>query len=317
MSANTGIDSVAAQAARPGRSPRRPGRAAFLPRRWAGWLFALPALAFYGFFNLRAILQSIQYSFYDWNGIGTSTFVGFQNYVDVFTRPELLRPLANAFYLIIFFTIIPVLFGLIAAATMRTMEGRFSGALARTLLFLPQIIPGAAAAVAWSWMYSTHGVINQVLRAVGLESLTRAWLGDFDFALSAVGFIGTWLSTGLCTLLLISGIGKIDTALYEAARLDGAHAIQQFFNVTVPGLRRELGVCVTVTIISALASFDVVYLATQGGPGGTTMVPGVQVYLLAFNDARLGAACALAVVLAILIVAIIVPLQRLFQDRES
>jgi raffinose/stachyose/melibiose transport system permease protein len=317
MSANIGIDSAAAQTAQPGRPSRRPGRANFRPRRWAGWLFALPALAFYGFFNLRAILQSVQYSFYEWNGIGASTFVGFQNYIDVFTQPELLRPLINAFYLILFFTVIPVLFGLVAAATMRTMEGRFSGALARTLLFLPQIIPGAAAAVAWTWMYSSNGVINQILRAVGLEGLTRAWLGDFDFALSAVGFIGTWLSTGLCTLLLISGIGKIDTALYEAARLDGANAVQQFLNVTVPGLRRELGVCVTVTIISALASFDVVYLATQGGPGGTTMVPGVQVYLLAFNDARLGAACALAVVLAILIVVIIVPLQRLFQERES
>lgn len=317
MSANTGLDAAAPRTAQPGRPRRRPGRASFRLRRWSGWLFALPALAFYGFFNLRAILQSVQYSFYEWNGIGASTFVGFQNYIDVFTRPELLRPLFNAFYLILFFTVIPVLFGLVAAATMRTMEGRFSGALARTLLFLPQIIPGAAAAVAWSWMYSTNGVINQVLRAVGLESLTRAWLGDFDYSLSAVGFIGTWLSTGLCTLLLISGIGKIDTALYEAARLDGANAVQQFFNVTVPGLRRELGVCVTVTIISALASFDVVYLATQGGPGGTTMVPGVQVYLLAFNDARLGAACALAVVLAILIVAIIVPLQRLFQERES
>ncbi len=305
------------QAARTVRVQRRPGRRTFRFRRWAGWLFALPALAFYGFFNLRAILQSVQYSFYEWNGIGASTFVGLQNYIDVFTQPELLRPLINAFYLILFFTVIPVLFGLVAAATMRTMEGRFTGALARTLLFLPQIIPGAAAAVAWSWMYSNNGVINQVLRAVGLDSLTRAWLGDFDYALSAVGFIGTWLSTGLCTLLLISGIGKIDTALYEAARLDGANAVQQFLNVTVPGLRRELGVCVTVTIISALASFDVVYLATQGGPGGTTMVPGVQVYLLAFNDARLGAACALAVVLAVLIVAIIVPLQRLFQERES
>jgi raffinose/stachyose/melibiose transport system permease protein len=317
MSANLGIDGAAAQTAQPGRPRRCPGRAVFRSRRWAGWLFALPALAFYGFFNLRAILQSIQYSFYDWNGIGASTFVGFQNYIDVFTQPELLRPLINAFYLIIFFTIIPVLFGLVAAATMRSMEGRFSGALARTLLFLPQIIPGAAAAVAWTWMYASNGVINQVLRAVGLDSLTRAWLGDFDFALTAVGIIGTWLSTGLCTLLLMSGIGKIDTALYEAARLDGANAVQQFRNVTIPGLRRELGVCVTVTIISALASFDVVYLATQGGPGGTTMVPGVQVYLLAFNDARLGAACALAVVLAILIVAIIVPLQRLFQERES
>lgn len=315
MSGQTSISGAAVRAAQSKRVQYRSGWAAIRTRRWAGWLFALPALAFYGFFNLRAILQSVQYSFYDWNGIGPSTFVGFENYVAVFTQSELLRPLINAFYLILFFTVIPVLFGLIAAATMRTLEGRFTGALARTLLFLPQIIPGAAAAVAWTWMYSTNGVINQILRGVGLESLTRAWLGDFDFALSAVGFIGTWLSTGLCTLLLMSGIGKIDAALYEAARLDGAGAFQQFRHVTVPGLRRELGVCITVTIISALASFDVVYLSTQGGPGGTTMVPGVQVYLLAFNDARLGAASALAVVLAILIVAIVVPLQRLFQER--
>ncbi len=284
-------------------------------RRWAGWLFALPALLFYAAFNLRPIIASVQYSFYDWDGIGASTFVGLKNYIAVFTDPSLLRPILNAFFLIIFFTVIPVTFGLIAAATMRTIKGNFTGALARTLLFLPQIIPGAAAAVAWTWMYSTDGVVNQVMRAIGLGEFTRAWLGDFTFALPAVGIIGTWLSTGLCTLLLLSGIGKIDASLYEASNLDGANAIQQFFNVTVPGLRQELGVCITITIISALASFDVVYLATEGGPGGTTMVPGVQVYLLAFNDARLGAASALAIVLAILVIAVIVPLQRLFREN--
>lgn len=315
MSAQTSLTGASAQTARLKRTSPRLGRAAFRPARWAGWLFALPALAFYVFFNLRAIAASVQYSFYDWNGIGASTFVGLENYIRIFTDPTLVKPLFNAFFLILFFTVVPVLFGLIAAATMRTIEGRFTGATARTLLFLPQIIPGAAAAVAWTWMYSSNGVINQVMRAVGLGDFTRAWLGDFDFALPAVGIIGTWLSTGLCTLLLMAGIGKIDPSLYEASRLDGAGAVSQFWAVTVPGLRQELGVCVTVTIISALASFDVVYLSTQGGPGGTTMVPGVQVYLLAFNDARLGAASALAVVLAILIVAVIVPLQRLFRER--
>jgi raffinose/stachyose/melibiose transport system permease protein len=293
------------------RSPRRGtgGRG-----RWAGWLFALPALAFYVFFNLRAVLVSVQYSFYDWNGVGPSTWVGIKNYTAIFTDPALLAPLIHALILILFFTVLPVSFGLVAAATMRSIEGKFTGALARTVLFLPQIIPGAAAGVAWVWMYSANGVVNQILSAIGLDSLTRAWLGDFDWALIAVGFIGTWLSTGFCTLLLMSGIGKIDAGIYEAARLDGANAIKQFRHVTIPGLKQEIGVAVTVTIISALASFDVVYLSTQGGPGGRTMVPGVQVYNLAFSESRLGDASALAVVLAVLIIAIIVPLQRFFRE---
>jgi raffinose/stachyose/melibiose transport system permease protein len=284
-------------------------------RRWAGWLFALPALAFYAMFNLRPVLASVQYSFYTWDGIGASTWAGLDNYTGVFTDPDLLSSLLHAFYLIIFYSALPVTFGLLAAAVMRQIEGKFTGALARTVLFLPQIIPGAAAGVAWIWMYGQDGTVNQLLRLLGLGGIARPWLGDFTWALTAVGFIGTWLSTGFCTLLLMSGIGKIDATLYEAARLDGAGPRAQFWHVTLPGLRQELGVCVTVTIIAALASFDVVYLATQGGPGTQTMVPGVEVYNLAFNESRLGSASALAIVLALVVIAVIVPLQQLFKER--
>jgi raffinose/stachyose/melibiose transport system permease protein len=283
-------------------------------RRWAGWLFALPALVFYALFNLRPVLESIQYSFYDWDGIGVSTFVGLDNYKAVFTEPDLIGSLGHAFYLVLFYSVLPVTFGLVAAATMREIKGRYSGALARTALFLPQIIPRAAAGVAWTWMYSTDGTVNQILYALGLGAVARPWLGDYTWALTAVGFIGTWLSTGFCTLLLMAGIGRIDGGLYEAARLDGAGPFSQFRYVTFPGLRQEIGVAVTVTIISALASFDVVYLATQGGPGTQTMVPGVEVYNLAFTASRVGAGAALAIVLSIVVVAIVVPLQRLFRE---
>lgn len=284
-------------------------------RGWAGWLFALPALAFYAVFNFRPVLMSIQYSFYDWDGIGASTWAGLENYREVFTDPEQLSSVLHAFYLILFFTVVPVTLALITASVMRQIEGRFTGALARTMMFLPQIIPGAAAGVAWTWMYSDNGVVNELLRAVGLDALARTWLGDFTWALTAVGFIGTWLSTGLCTMLLLAGVGKIDNSLYEAARIDGAGALRLFRSVTLPGLRNEIGVCVTITIIAALASFDAVYLSTQGGPGTQTMVPGVMVYNLAFNESRLGAASALAVVLALIIIAVVVPLQRLFRER--
>lgn len=290
-----------------------------LPKRWRGgwlgWLFALPALAVYGTFCLYPVLTAVQYSFYDWDGINPATPAGFANYARVFTEPQLFASIVHSFILIIFFTVLPVSLALVVASIVRDIRSRALGGAARTLMFLPQIIPGAAAGVAWTWMYAPNGAVNQLLGAVGLGSLETAWLGDFTWALPAVGIIGTWLATGLCTLLLLSGIGKIDEALYEASMLDGANRMQQFFAVTLPGLRREIGICVTITIISALASFDVVYMTTQGGPGYSTMVPGVQVYQLAFTQFEIGQSSALAIVLSLLVLAVIVPIQSLFREK--
>ena len=158
-------------------------------------------------------------------------------------------------------------------------------------------------------------MVNQILSAIGLGGLRKTWLGDFTWALPAVGIIGTWLATGLCTLLLLAGIGKIDATLYEAADLDGASRVQQFRSITLPGLRQEIGVCVTITIISALASFDVVFMSTQGGPGYSTQVPGVQVYQLAFTENRIGQSSALAIVLSLLVLLVILPIQRFFREK--
>ncbi|MBC9822160.1 carbohydrate ABC transporter permease [Terrabacter sp. MAHUQ-38] len=283
--------------------------------RWAGWLFALPALVMYAVFELYPIITAVQYSFFDWDGISVATPVGVENYVRVFTEPQLVASIVHAFILIIFFTFLPVLLALVVASIVREIRSKVAGAVARTLMFLPQIIPGAASAIAWTWMYSPDGAVNQMLRALGLGSLARPWLGDFTWALPAVGVIGTWLATGLCTLLLMAGIGKIDGSLYEAASLDGAGRIQQFRAITLPGLRQEIGVCITITIIAALASFDVVFMSTQGGPGYATQVPGVQVYQLAFTENRIGQSSALAVVLSLIVLAVILPIQRFFKEK--
>ncbi len=291
------------------------GRRARRPRRqWSGWLFALPAALMYGVFVLRPMLTTVQYSFYDWDGVTAATPVGIDNYRRVLTDPELVSAIWHAFFLILFFTVIPVLGGLIIAALLQEIRLRGLATVARTALFLPQIIPGAAAAIAWVWMLSSNGAVNQVLDAIGLESVSRAWLGDFTWALPSVGIIGTWLGLGFCTILLISGIGKIDGAIYEAARLDGAGFFSTFKAVTLPGLRNEIGVCVTVTVIAALASFDIVLMSTQGGPGNATMVPGVLIYQLGFTESRIGLASALGVVLTVLILIVILPLQRIFRE---
>jgi raffinose/stachyose/melibiose transport system permease protein len=170
-------------------------------------------------------------------------------------------------------------------------------------------VPLVAAGIAWSWVLSTNGAVNQALSAVGLGSVTRAWLGDFGTALPAVGVIGVWVLLGFCTVLLLVGMSKIDPALYEASQLDGAGAIREFFSITLPSLRQEIGVCVTVTVIAALSAFDIVYISTSGGPGDATMVPGLEIYQLAFYNREVGLASALAVVLMVLVLLCVLPIQ--------
>lgn len=302
--------STAANARSRGR-PRRSG----MSGSWTGWLFLLPALTFYALFVLRPFAATLQYSFYDWDGISVATPVGVDNYAKVLSDPVLLSSIGHSFFLMIFFTVLPVIGGLLVAALLQEIRIRGLATLSRTTLFLPQIIPGAAAAIAWVWMFSNTGAVNQLLSSIGLGSLARPWLGDFTWALPSVGVIGMWLNLGFCTILLMAGIGKIDTSIYEAARIDGAGFWRTFRAVTLPGLRQEIGVAVTMTMIAALASFDVVYMSTRGGPGTSTMVPGVLVYQLGFTESRVGLSSALAIVLTALVFAVILPLQRFFRER--
>jgi raffinose/stachyose/melibiose transport system permease protein len=276
-----------------------------------GWLFVLPALVMYALFVLQPLALTVQYSLYRWDGVGPATWVGLSNYATVLTEPRLIETLFNAFRLVLFFCLIPVTIGLVTASVIhRVATGRL-GAASRTVLFLPQVIPLVAAGIIWGRLLSLPGLINQSLSAIGLGDLARAWLGDFDTALAAVGIIGAWVLLGFCTVLLLTGLTKIDAALYESARLDGAGWFQEFRAITVPSLRNEIGVCVTVTAIAALAAFDIVYVSTGGGPGNATAVPGIQIYRLAFLERQVGLASALALVLVVLVLLVILPIQRL------
>ena len=281
-----------------------------------GWLFALPALLMYATFVLFPLLLSILYSFFRWDGIGAMTWVGLKNYQTVLEVPDLLETIFNAFQLVVYFSFIPVALGLVVASLIyRVATGRF-GASARTVLFLPQVIPLVAAGIIWGWLLALPGLLNQLLKAVGLSAVTRAWLGDFDWALPAVGLIGVWVLLGFCVILLLTAITKIDPALYESARIDGASWLTEFVKITVPLLRNEIGVCLTVTVIAALAAFDIVYVTTAGGPGNSTAVPGIEIYILAFTEQRIGLASALAVLLMLLVLVVILPIQRLSRETH-
>ena len=279
-----------------------------------GWLFVLPALLIYAVFVLVPILLTILYSFHRWTGVGPMTWVGLRNYVTVFQVPDLIGTIRNAFSLVVWFSFVPVGLGLVVASVIhRAATGPF-GTVARTVLFLPQVIPLVAAGIIWCWLLAGPGLINELLRAVGLGTIARAWLGDFHWARPAVGLIGIWVLLGFCIVLLVTAITKVDPSFYESARIDGASWFAEFFNITLPTLRHEIGVCLSVTVINALAAFDIVYVSTAGGPGNSTAVPGTQIYVLAFTQRTIGQASALAVMLMVLVVVVILPIQRLSRE---
>lgn len=280
-------------------------------------MLCAPALSAYVAFVVTPLFMGVQYSFYKWNGVGASEWVGLANYLRVFTDETLLNSIKNAFVLILYFTVIPVILGLILATLIRGLRKGLFSKFAQAVLFLPQIIPLAAAGIAWSWMYAQTGAVNQILSLVGLGALARPWLGEIDTALAAVGLIGSWVLTGLCTVLLLTGIGKIDGNLYEAVRIDGAGWWREFFTITVPGLRQEIAVLVTITTIAALGTFDIIYTSTLGGPGRATLVPGISIYRIGFTQSDVGLASAFGIVMMILVIATVLPIQRLSKVEKS
>jgi raffinose/stachyose/melibiose transport system permease protein len=292
-------------------------KSAFRSSSIIGYLFLLPALFFYFGFAIFPFGKAIQYSFYRWDGIGPKHPVGFSNYASVFSDPQLVGSIKNSLYLIIFFTVIPITLGLILASVVNSISSSRFRSAAQLILFLPQIIPLVAAGIAWSWMYAKSGTVNQVLNWVGLHNLTRPWLGDFNTALPAVGIIGSWVLTGLCSVLLSSGMSKIDQSLYEAVRIDGGGWWREFFTITIRGLKQEISILMTITIIAALSSFDIIYIATLGGPGRHTLVPGITIYNLAFTESQIGLASAFGVSLFFIVLIVILPLQIIMKRSDN
>lgn len=293
----------------------RPAPSAVVRSRWVPYLFLAPAFALYAAFSLYPLVRAAQFSLYDWSGFGPSTFVGLRNYADLASDGAFLAAIGHGLILMLFYALLPLAIGLVLAAILRRGQVRGLG-IFRTLIFLPQVIALVVVAVAWRQIYSPTGPLNRFLTVVGLDSLARGWLGDPGAALPAVGFIGTWLEMGLVMLLLLSGMSRIPAELYEAARLDGAGPVREFFAISLPAVRGEIMVALVLTIIAALKTFDLVYLTTGGGPGTASLVPSYLVYARAFQERDVGSASAVAIVLTAIIFAINLLVTRI-GERES
>jgi raffinose/stachyose/melibiose transport system permease protein len=304
------------EAAEPASREGSPGERPPGEPRLVGYLYVLPALVVFAAFVLYPLGEALWFSLWEWNGLPTSaaTWVGLDNYADVFTDEELRSAFVHALILLIFYAVLPILIGLLLAGLMA--RARVRGlAFFRTILFLPQVIAMVVVAVMWKMIYEPqNGALNRFLGWFGIEG--KSWLGDFSLALPSVGLIGTWVYFGLAMVLLTAGVQKIPPSLYDAARVDGAGPFREFLAVTLPGLRGEIAVALTLTTIYALRNFDLVYITTQGGPGDSTTVPAFQVFSRAFQSSQVGSAAAVGLTLTLVIFLISFGINRV-AERSS
>ncbi len=231
-------------------------------------------------------------------------FIAITNYLRLFRDSKFWNAFyANIIY-IVFFSFVPTLLGLLVSSIIARADIRGVRTF-RTIFFTPQVIASVAVGTIFGWIYAPQfGIVNQILSFIGLESLQKAWLGSASTAPIAVGLIGTWLWSGFCIIIFIAGIQKIDEDLYSTAQLDGANALQQFFNITLPQLKYEIVVVVIMTLIRALSTnvFGIVQAAT-GGAFNTRPIS-LYAYQLAFIQHEIGYASTIVVILAVIVFAI-------------
>jgi raffinose/stachyose/melibiose transport system permease protein len=273
----------------------------------------------YTAFVLYPLANAVWLSFFEWNGIGEKEGVGLENYADALSGGSgVPDAFVNAAILACFFAVCPIALALAVTAALARVPVRGLNGLG-AILFMPQVIAPVVVGVSWVTILDLGGPVNDFLRLIGLGGIARAWLGDYTWALPSLGIVGTWATFGLCMVLFISGVQQIPRSLFEAARVEGAGPLREFRTVTLPGIRNQLAIAMTLTIMSALRTFDLVWVTTKGGPGNETLVPSVFIYLRAFVTGAVGSAAAVAILLTVLILVITLLITRFVEsgtDRD-
>lgn len=259
--------------------------------------FLAPAIVILGAFVLWPMLSALQLSFTDASGFGDPSFIGFANYVRVFTDPDVLRSIGNTALYSVLFTPVAIVVALVLALVLNHAALPFRGFF-RSALFLPFIVSLAVAAFAWSYLLDPQiGLLNHWLQLVGIR--LGNVLQDPTLAMPTVVLVAVWKNFGFYMVIFLAGLQEIPTSLYEAAQLDGANGRQRFANVTFPMLSNTMAFVVIVALIAALQAFDQIYVLTGGGPYRSTETIVMQIYQSGFKDLDLGFASALAYVLLI------------------
>ncbi len=270
-------------------------------RPMGGLLYLIPGIAVYFLFFIFPVIRSLLSSFYQYETMFRRSFSGLENYILVLKDSKFWISLSHNGILILFMMLLPGIAGLLLATLFELGKPKF-GKVFEVSCFAPQILSLVVVGVIWKWIYNpVFGILNHFLTILGLESLTRPWLGDASTALAAVGFTGTWVNYGFAMVIFMAGYKKIPRSLFESASLDGAGFWRQFYSISLPSLAGESAVVFTYLYIQSLKTFDLSYIMTKGGPGDSTSVLSLYIFKNAFQYNRMGYSAALAILLLICI----------------
>ncbi len=267
------------------------------------YLFIAPAAIVIAALVVYPIINGIYISFFNTNLVNKWEFTGLQHYlkalVDQDFRESIFRTFIFTFWVVIGHFVIGFI---IASLVNRPLKGR---AFFRGLLIMPWIFPDVVVALLWKWIFNTqNGILNALLINFGLTDTAVSWLGSASTAMGCVVFVSIWKGYPLVMVQLLAGIQTISDDLYEAAKIDGANAVQRFRYVTVPSLKPIISTVLILDTVWVFKQFTLVYLQTQGGPGSATMVSAIEIYKRAFNYFEFGYASAESVFILIICYAI-------------
>ena len=266
----------------------------------APYLWVLPALLVYGIFKLYPLVSGLHMSLLRWDGIADPKYIGLRNFEKIFRDEMTATVLMNNVHYAVGTVVGKIALSLFLAILLhQALRGR---TFYRTSLFMPVVMSFVVVGVLWSWLFNPQfGLINSLLRGLGLDVLVQDWLGDAAVALNSLILVDIWKWYGFHMVIFLAGLQTIPDELYEAARIDGASVWQQFLHVTLPMLNPVMIVNVTISLMGAFNVFDIPFIMTGGGPANTTNVMALHIYIRGFKFYRFGFSAALSYVLLVIV----------------
>jgi raffinose/stachyose/melibiose transport system permease protein len=267
-----------------------------LSNKKAVFIFLLPALVLFLTIIIVPIFMSVTYSLTEWDGIGKKVFTGFDNYKELFLTNSdgFWRAVKNSLIFAAGSVFVQLPISLILALILaRGVKGeRFYV----SVYFIPVLISTVVIGQLWMKIYNPqYGLLNTVLRSMGLEQLTGNWLGDTKKVIFAVIVPVLWQYIGYHMLLMYASVRSISEEIFEAARIDGANGIQTALHITIPLMKPILKVCVTFAVVGSLKNFDLVYVMTGGGPAGASQLPSTLMVETIFSRNMYGYGSSMAI----------------------
>ncbi len=273
---------------------------------WSSNLFLLPAAVIYLSVIVLPALYTIIISLFKWNGISEMEFVGFDNFINLFTKDDVfIISLRNNLLWLVLTIIVTMTLALILAVILnKQFKGR---TFFRGYFYFPCVIAPIAVAIMWRWIYNPNiGFINQFFQLIGLD-YTQRWISDAKISIYCVFAAALWQAVGQPMILFLAGLQTVPVDVLEAATIDGASGAKRFFMVTVPLMRDTFVIVIATLTVAAVRVYDIVVGLTDGGPNNATQMLSTYMYSQTFKYSNVGTGSAIAFIMVLMMVIVIVP----------